>query len=78
MLMITLKIGSLYFELEEHVFKINLTLKGLDLGRKYDSFWIRSGLRFKEYKDHWIWLIVSFLGGIIGGLLISWLSKVFD
>ena len=63
------------FQLEEHVFKINLTLKGLDLGRKYNSFWIRSGLCFKEYKDHWIWLIVGFVGGVIGALIVNWLSK---
>ncbi len=63
------------FGLEEHVFKINLTLNGLDLSRKYNSFLIRSGLRFKEYKDHWIWLIVSFLGGIIGALIVNWLSR---
>jgi len=64
------------FELEEYIFKINLTLKGLDLSRKYNSWWTRSGLWFAEYKHHWIWLIVSFLGGIIGGVLVTWLSKM--
>lgn len=54
---------------------ISLTIEGQDLGGKYNSWWIRSGLWFAEYKHHWIWLIVSFLGGIIGGLLINWLSK---
>ena len=54
---------------------LELTLEGYDLGRKYSSWWTRSGLWFAEYKHHWIWLIVSFLGGIIGGLLINWLSK---
>ena len=34
------------FELEEYIFKINLTLKGLDLSRKYNSWWTRSGLWF--------------------------------
>jgi hypothetical protein len=51
-----------------------LTIEGYDLGRKYSSWWTRSGLLFAEYKNHWIWLIVSFLGGIIGGLFINWLS----
>ena len=67
----------IYFEHEQEdlsKFKISLTLKGYDLGRKYISWWTRSGLWFAEYKNHWIWLIVSFLGGIIGGLLINWLS----
>jgi len=63
------------FELENHIFKINLTLNGLDLGRKYNSWWTCSGLWFAEYKHHWIWLIVSFLGGIIGALLVNWLSQ---
>jgi len=53
---------------------ITLTIKGYDLGRKYSSWWTRSGLWFAEYKNHWIWIIVSFLGGVIGGLLINWLS----
>ncbi len=56
-------------------FKISLTLKGYDLGRKYSSWWTRSGLCFAEYRHHWIWLIVSFLGGIIGALLVNWLSN---
>jgi len=64
------------FELEENIFKINLTLNGLDLGRKYNSPWISSGLWFAEYKNHWFWLIVSFLGGIIGALIVNWLSRV--
>jgi hypothetical protein len=54
---------------------LRLTIKGYDLGRKYNSFWIRSGLWFAEYKHHWIWLIVGFLGGIIGALLVNWLSN---
>ena len=54
---------------------ISLMIEGYDLAGKYSSWWTRSGLSFAEYKNHWIWVIVSFLGGIIGGLLINWLSK---
>ena len=54
---------------------ITLTIKGYDLGRKYSSWWTRSGLWFAEYKNHWIWIIISFLGGVLGALLINWLSK---
>ncbi len=55
--------------------RINLTIEGYDLGRKYSSWWSRTGLWFAEYKDHWFWLIVSFLGGIVGALVVNWLSK---
>jgi len=53
---------------------ISLTITGYDLGRKYNSWWKRSGLWFAEYKDHWFWLILGFLGGIIGALIVNWLS----
>ena len=54
---------------------VQLSLQGFDLGRKYSSLWTRSGLCFAEYKDHWFWLIISFLGGIVGALIVNWLSK---
>ena len=56
------------------VLGISLTIDGYHLGIKYSSWLTRSGEWFAEYKNHWIWIIVSFLGGIIGGLLINWLS----
>jgi hypothetical protein len=55
--------------------RVKLTIEGHDLGRKYSSWWTRSGLWFAEYKDHWFWLIISFLGGIVGALIVNWLSK---
>jgi hypothetical protein len=55
--------------------RITLTIQGYDLGKKYSSWWTKSGLWFAEYKDHWFWLIISFLGGVIGALLVNWLSK---
>ncbi len=54
---------------------LEFTLKGYDLGRKYDSWWSRTGLWYSEYKGHWMWLIVAFLGGIISTLIVNWLSK---
>ena len=54
---------------------VSLTIEGYDLGRKYNSWLSRSGLWFAEYKDHWFWLIISFVGGIIGALIVNWLSK---
>ena len=56
-------------------YNIKMKLEGLDLSRKYSSWWTYSGLWFREYKDHWIWLIASFFGGVIGALLINWLSR---
>ncbi len=56
---------------------ISLTIEGYDLGRKYRSRLKRSGLWFAEYKDHWFWLILGFLGGIIGALIVNWLSSLF-
>ena len=54
---------------------ITLTIKGYDSGRKYSSRWTHSGLWFAEYRDHWFGLILSFLGGIVGALIVNWLSK---
>lgn len=53
---------------------ISLTIDGYDLGRRYSGRFASSGLWFAEYRNHWIWLIVSFLGGIIGALVIHWLT----
>jgi len=55
---------------------VQLSLEGYDLGRKYSSWWTRSGLLYAEYKHHWIWLIGSFVSGIIATLFVLWLSKV--
>ena len=56
-------------------YEVTITLTGWDLGCKYNSWWDRTGLWFREYKDHWIWLIVSFAGGVLGALVVKWLSS---
>ena len=53
---------------------LSLTLEGYDLGSKYNNWFSRTGLWFTEYKNHWIWLIISFFGGIIGALIVDWLK----
>ncbi len=53
---------------------LRLTLEGHDLASKYDHWFSRTGLWFAEYKDHWIWLLSGFLGGIIGALIVEWLK----
>jgi hypothetical protein len=53
---------------------VTLTPEGIRLGQKYNSWWLSSNLWYAEYiKNHWIWLIVSFLGGVIITQLINWL-----
>lgn len=56
-------------------YEIKVKLAGWDLGDKYMRWWSRGVLRFREYKDHWIWLIVSFVGGVLGALFVQWLSR---
>jgi len=57
---------------------VTLTPEGIRLGQIYNSWWSRSNLWYAEHiKDHWFWLILSFLGGIIGAVLVNWLSKIF-
>jgi hypothetical protein len=73
-----LKRNLINIQTQEHdpnVVGISLTIEGQNLGRKYNSWWARTGQWFAEYKDHWFWLILGFLGGIIGALIVNWLSK---
>ena len=53
---------------------ISLTLASFDLGCKYCGWFQRSGLCFSEYRNHWIWLIVAFLGG---GIAIKAIESLF-
>ena len=55
-------------------FDIELTLDGYDLGRRYSSWWTRSGLWFSEHRNHWIMLILGLIGGILGALIVNFLS----
>jgi DNA-binding MarR family transcriptional regulator len=44
--------------------KIELTPEGLRLGQKFNSLWLCSNLWYAEYiKNHWICVIISFIGG---------------
>lgn len=56
---------------------VSLTVEGFDLGRRYSWWWTRSGLCFQDYKNHWIWLILGFLGGILGTMLVEFLKSIF-
>lgn len=57
-------------ETASDVVVIELTMAGYDLGRRYASWWHSSGLWFEEFRNHWVWLIVSTLGGgMVAGLL---------
>jgi ABC-type sugar transport system permease subunit len=43
------------------------------LARKYENFFSRSGLWWREYRHHWVWLIIThiltFIGGIVSAML---------
>ena len=60
-----------HHEQERDVVLIALTVDGYDLGRKYAGFLTRSGLWFEEYRDHWLWLVIAFFGGVIGTKLLD-------
>jgi hypothetical protein len=57
----------------QNIVEVALTLPGYDLGRRYANWFDRTGLCFQEYRHHWLWLIVAFVGGGIVGKLINWL-----
>jgi len=61
---------------DKNVVVVSLTLNGFDFGRRYCSWFQRSGLRFSEYRNHWIWLIVALLGGGIASKAIELLFKL--
>jgi hypothetical protein len=53
-----------------NVVVIGPTLAGHDLGGQYSKLFSRTGLWFREYKDHWLWLLVAFIGGgFVGGIV---------
>lgn len=53
-----------------------MNLAGWDLGNKYLSYWARTGLWYNDkIRHHWIWLIISFVGGVLGALAVQWLSS---
>lgn len=68
-------VGIRHHQSETGVTGILLTLQGYDLARRYQNWLGRTGLWFREYKDHWFWLVVSFLGGILGAFLMQLFSK---
>lgn len=57
---------------------LSLTIDGFDLARKYSLWWERSGLWFASLKDHWIWLLCSFIGGILGALIMEVIKKCLN
>jgi len=62
---------------EDGIVIIALTVEGYDLGRRFSNIFDSSGLCFQEYRNHWIWLIVSFFGGAICVKLLDVLVSLF-
>lgn len=66
--------GLIAVEKHEHhtnLVRVKLTVAGYDLGRKYARWATRSGEWFEEYRNHWLFLIVGFFGGVLGALLVD-------
>jgi hypothetical protein len=59
---------------EQSVVILGLTLEGYDLGLRYSSWFMRTHLWFREYKDHWMMLLIGFVGGMLGSLIIDLLK----
>lgn len=51
-------------ESELDVVGVTLTVAGYDQGRKYARWLSRSGEWFEEYRNHWLFLIAAFFGGV--------------
>lgn len=62
---------------ETSVVIIGLSVEGYDLGRRFSNTFESSGLWFQEYRNHWIWLIVAFLGGAVGAKLLDGVASLF-
>jgi hypothetical protein len=65
-----------YNQPEPNVVRVTLTVAGYDQGRKYSGWFSRSGEWFAEYRNHWIFIIVGFLAGILGGLFADVLKSL--
>ncbi len=65
-------------ESERDVAIIGLTLDGYDLGRRYSSVLASSGLWFREYREHWAWLVAAFLGAAVATKWIDFLASVVE
>ncbi|MHC4459946.1 MAG: hypothetical protein ACYS6W_01995 [Planctomycetota bacterium] len=54
---------------------VNLTLRGWDLGGKYDWWFTKWGLWWDEYKGHWVWVILYMFISFFLGWLLAWLTS---
>lgn len=56
------------------VVMVELTVEGLDLGRKYANSFERSGLWFREYRDHWL----CYAAGVATPFLMKQVGSLLD
>ena len=64
--------GMILFDIDSTGGRVSLTHDGIDLGRRYKSWWLRSNPWYTEYiKYHWICVVGSFGFGILSHWLLS-------
>jgi hypothetical protein len=61
---------------EAGVTVVTLSLEGYDLGRRYSSLLGSTGIWFEEYKNHWLWLVVAFMGAAFASKLIEFVANL--
>ena len=57
---------------------VELTVEGLDLGRKYATFLERSGLWFREYRYHWLCMLLGYVACYATPFLIKLVGSLLD
>ena len=58
---------------ESDEWKVKLTKKGWELGRKYQSCSNRIGLWCEAAEHKWLWYIITYVLGILSAIIAQWI-----